>query len=117
MSWWKPKKRTEADIIRARALKKTHDYLASANDIITTMPSNFLTVTAFLTGLREAKKFLKLIGDKKYISILDGIIGKVENLSRRGSTLNYEDILGETKVIERELLDLRTSIMDEYKTL
>ena len=121
MAWYNPlswgKKRTEADIIRARALKNAHDYLASANDVITTIPSNFLTVTAFLTGLRKAKQFLDLIGDQKYTSTLTGIIKKVEDLSRKGQSMTYQNILSETKVIEKELRDLSASIMAEYRTL
>ncbi|MBI2655008.1 hypothetical protein HYX06_01120 [Candidatus Woesearchaeota archaeon] len=121
MAWYNPlswgKKRTEADIQKARLLERAITSIDSGTYLIREMGTNFLTESVFTVTLGEAKKSLDDTKDSKYIGAIDELIKKWDNLKKKAKSLKPEDILRETEAIERELGILRGTIAQEIRNL
>ena len=121
MVWYNPlslgRKRTEADIQKAKLLQTALECLDSGIYLIKSTGQNFLTESIFKVTLEGVKQSLDSTKDPKYIAAIDSVIAKWKNLRTKVKSLTAQEVLSETEIIEKDLGILRLSIIKEIHKL
>ena len=115
--WKLWKKRTEADIQKARLLEAALKPLHSSRSLMLSFGVDFFTHIDFKRALAKLKESLDATNDTKYVTAIGSIITKIDSLESKSKSLEYTDKLRELERLERDFENLGEIIEQEISDL
>lgn len=120
MSWWHFRRRTEADIQKARLLEDGNTALATAMSELKSLEHIFeqnKKLEAFLSYLQEAKSHLDKTKDARFTNAIDEIIRDLNAIVQRRKSMNINQLTTACRPIIRNIKTLQDSILQEIRRL